>query len=83
MNQFSGGGTQGQGSPWGKGFPWGIEHPWGKGHRWGKGFPWGKGSPWGQGGFWMPTQGGGFAKQYPPGQVGIPYGYYPGYGKVQ
>lgn len=32
---------------------------------------------------WVPTAGGGFAKQYPPGQMGIPYAWHPGYGLVQ
>ncbi len=67
--------------PWGKG-------PWGKG-PWDK---WGKGKPWPPRRFprrhprhpyWRPTPGGGYAKQYPPGQAGIPYAWYPGYGLVQ
>lgn len=33
--------------------------------------------------YWVPTAGGGFAKQYPPGQAGIPYAYYPGQGLIQ
>lgn len=33
--------------------------------------------------YWAPTQGGGWAKQYPPGQAGIPYAWYPQYGVVQ
>lgn len=47
---------------------------------WADGFgswPWATGVP-----YWSFTPGGGFAKQYPPGLVGIPYAYYPGYGLV-
>jgi hypothetical protein len=47
----------------------------------GKGKPYGKNYGKGKG-FWGKTPGGGFAKQYPPGYAGIPYGFYPGYGKV-
>jgi len=31
---------------------------------------------------WVPTGGGGFAKQYPPGMVGIPYAWQPGIGWI-
>lgn len=53
------------------------------------GMSFGKGGmPFGKGWFgkapgWGPVPGGGFAKQYPPGMAGIPYGFYPGYGLVQ
>ncbi len=66
--------------------------PFGKGGAYGKGgYPYGKGGyPFGKGKYptyrrpyWRPTPGGGLAKQYPPGMVGIPYAYYPGYGLVQ
>jgi len=40
-------------------------------------------SPWYSQPTWVPTQGGGWAKQYPPGQVGIPYAWHPEYGLVQ
>ncbi len=60
----------------------------GTGMPFGQGMPFGKGMPFDKGGFgkmpgWAPVPGGGFAKQYPPGMAGIPYGYYPGYGQVQ
>jgi len=66
------------GMPFGKG---GM--PFGKG-----GMPYGKEGKFGKGSSgkfpsWASTPGGGFAKQYPPGMAGIPYGYYPGYGLVQ
>lgn len=38
----------------------------------------GQAGPW-----WQPTPGGGFAKQYPQGQAGIPYAWSPQYGLVQ
>ncbi|HWI64990.1 MAG TPA: hypothetical protein VNT75_24450 [Symbiobacteriaceae bacterium] len=40
-------------------------------------------NPWLKQPTWTPTPGGGWAKQYPPGQVGIPYAWYPEYGLVQ
>ena len=84
-------------TPYGKGgMPFGMGMmPWGKpGMPFGKGGmpfgkPFGKGdTTYDKGGFgkppvWGMTPGGGFAKQYPPGMMGIPYGYYPGYGLVQ
>lgn len=65
-------------SPWAK-----TPSPWTKGLS-----PWGKApSPlWGptpQAPYWAPTPGGGWAKQYPPGQAGIPYAWHPDYGIVQ
>ncbi|HYG57946.1 MAG TPA: hypothetical protein VD902_07765 [Symbiobacteriaceae bacterium] len=72
---------------WGKGgaaapvaFGEGVYGKYGTG-LWTKG-PWSGLPGWG-GAWWAPTPGGGFAKQYPPGQVGIPYAWYPGYGLVQ
>lgn len=41
--------------------------------------------PWpGPGGIgvWRPIPGGGFALEYPPGYVGIPYAWHPQYGLV-
>ncbi len=88
----TGGMPYGMEKPYFKGMPFGMRGmpfgpggmPFDKG-----GMPFGKGGmPLGKGWFgkapgWGPVPGGGFAKQYPPGMAGIPYGFYPGYGLVQ